>query len=230
MRHQERHRAEHIGWLRAAVLGANDGLISTASLVLGVAASGASRSSVLVSGVAGIVAGAMSMAAGEYVSVSSQADTEAADLSRERQELISDPEAELRELARIYEGRGLTPDLAGAVAEQLTANDALAAHLRDELSHSELTAARPIQAAFASASTFAVGAIPPVMIAALAPRTMLAGIVTASTLVLLALLGSLAARVGGAAMWRGAARVAFWGRWPWGYRRWWGGSLEPLFS
>jgi VIT1/CCC1 family predicted Fe2+/Mn2+ transporter len=159
MRHSEGHRTEHIGWLRAAVLGANDGLISTASLIVGVAASGTERSAVLVAGIAGMVAGAMSMAAGEYVSVSSQADTETADLARERHELATMPEAELRELAGIYEARGLTPELAMRVAEQLTAHDALGAHARDELGLTEITAARPLQAALASAVAFAVGPV-----------------------------------------------------------------------
>ena len=211
MRHSERHRTAHIGWLRAAVLGANDGLISTASLVVGVAASGVPRSAVLISGVAGLVAGAMSMAAGEYVSVSSQADTEGADLARERRELASDDVGERAELAAIYVDRGLTPSLAAQVAEQLMAKDALAAHARDELGHSDATAARPLQAALASAVTFAVGALLPVVVSAVVPQALLAVLVTASTLVLLAVLGAVAARVGGAVMWRGALRVAFWG-------------------
>jgi VIT1/CCC1 family predicted Fe2+/Mn2+ transporter len=211
MRHTELHRTAHIGWLRAAVLGANDGLISTASLVVGVAASGTGRSAVLIAGVAGLVAGAMSMAAGEYVSVSSQADTERADLAREGRELAADPVAEREELAAIYVDRGLTPELAGQVAVELMAKDALAAHARDELGLSEATAARPLQAAFASAASFAVGALLPVAVSALAPQALLARLVTASALVLLVLLGAVAARVGGAAMWRGALRVAFWG-------------------
>ena len=211
MLHIERHRTAHIGWLRAAVLGANDGLISTSSLVVGVAASGAPRSAVLIAGVAGLVAGAMSMAAGEYVSVSSQADTEAADLARERRELASDGVGERAELTAIYVDRGLTPLLAAQVAEQLMAKDALAAHARDELGHSDAMAARPLQAAFASAVTFAVGALLPVVVSAVVPQALLAGLVTASTLVLLAVLGALAARVGGAVMWRGALRVTFWG-------------------
>ncbi|MEA2693396.1 MAG: vacuolar iron transporter family protein [Acidobacteriota bacterium] len=211
MRHTELHRTAHIGWLRAAVLGANDGLISTASLVVGVAASGTGRSAVLIAGVAGLVAGAMSMAAGEYVSVSSQADTERADLAREGRELVADPVAEREELAAIYVDRGLTPELAGQVAVELMAKDALAAHARDELGLSEATAARPLQAAFASAASFAVGALLPVAVSALAPQALLARLVTASALVLLVLLGAVAARVGGAAMWRGALRVAFWG-------------------
>ena len=211
MRHIERHRTAHIGWLRASVLGANDGLISTASLVVGVAASGAPRSAVLIAGVAGLVAGAMSMAAGEYVSVSSQADTEGADLARERRELASDDVAERAELAAIYVDRGLTPLLAAQVAEQLMAKDALAAHARDELGHSDATAARPLQAALASAVTFAVGALLPVVVSAVVPQALLARLVTASALVLLAVLGAVAARVGGAVMWRGALRVIFWG-------------------
>jgi VIT1/CCC1 family predicted Fe2+/Mn2+ transporter len=204
MRHSERHRTEHIGWLRASVLGANDGLISTASLIVGVAASGTERSAVLVAGIAGMVAGAMSMAAGEYVSVSSQADTEAADLARERHELATMPEAELRELAGIYEARGLTPELAMRVAEQLTAHDALGAHARDELGLTEITAARPLQAALASAVAFAVGATLPVVVAAVAPDAWVSRIVTASALVLLSVLG-------GAPVLTGAARVTFWG-------------------
>ena len=211
MRHLERHRTAHIGWLRAAVLGANDGLISTASLVVGVAASGAGRASVLVAGVAGLVAGAMSMAAGEYVSVSSQADTESADLARERHELATAPDAEKEELAGIYEARGLSPALARQVADQLMERDALVAHARDELGLSAATAARPIQAALASAVAFAVGAALPVVVATIAPTAWLTRLVTASALLLLTVLGAVAARVGGAAMGRGALRVAFWG-------------------
>ena len=211
MRHLERHRTEHIGWLRAAVLGANDGLISTASLVVGVAASGTGRAAVLIAGVAGLVAGAMSMAAGEYVSVSSQADTETADLARERLELATAPEAEHEELAGIYEARGLTPALARQVADELMAHDALAAHSRDELGLSATTAARPLQAALASAVSFAAGAALPVIVSALTPAAWLARLVTASALVLLTVLGALAARVGGASTWRGALRVVFWG-------------------
>ena len=209
--HVERHRTAHIGWLRAAVLGANDGLISTASLVVGVAASGTGRAAVLVAGVAGLVAGSMSMAAGEYVSVSSQADTENADLDRERRELAADPAAEHAELATIYVDRGLTPELAGEVASQLMSHDALGAHARDELGLSEITAARPLQAAMASAVTFALGAILPVIVAVLAPGAILTQLVMGSALVLLVILGALAASVGGAPMWRGALRVAFWG-------------------
>ncbi len=211
MRHRERHRTTHIGWLRAAVLGANDGLISTASLVVGVAAAGTDRGAVLLAGIAGLVAGAMSMAAGEYVSVSSQADTEAADLARERLELATDPDAERAELTGIYVARGLSPELAEQVSAQLTARDALGAHLRDELGMTEVSAARPIQAALASASTFAVGAALPVAIAALAPAGVIRWLVPVSALVLLAVLGAVAALVGGARWWPGALRVAFWG-------------------
>ncbi len=211
MPHQERHRTAHVGWLRASVLGANDGLISTASLVIGVAASGTGRSAILVAGVAGLVAGSMSMAAGEYVSVSSQSDTERADLDRERHELATTPDAERAELVGIYESRGLTADLARQVADQLMERDALAAHARDELGLSELTAARPLQAALASAGSFAVGAALPVAVAAFAPAQWLGALVTVSTLVLLTVLGALAARVGGASMSRGALRAVFWG-------------------
>lgn len=209
--HVERHRTAHIGWLRAAVLGANDGLISTASLVVGVAAAGTGRSGILVAGIAGLVAGAMSMAAGEYVSVSSQADTENADLARERAELEADPAAEHAELAGIYLDRGLTPELADQVATQLMARDALAAHARDELGLSEATAARPLQAALTSALTFASGALLPVLVAALTPTPLVERLVTGTALVLLAILGALAAGVGGAPVGRGAVRVAFWG-------------------
>lgn len=211
MIHHERHRTAHIGWLRAAVLGANDGLISTASLIIGVAASGTDRSAVLVAGVAGLVAGAMSMAAGEYVSVSSQSDTEQADLARERQELATMPEHELQELAGIYVQRGLTPELAHDVAVQLTARDALGAHARDELGLSEMTAARPLQAAMSSAAAFAVGAVLPVALAALVPDALLIQLVIGGTLVLLTALGAIAAQVGGAPVGRGALRVVFWG-------------------
>lgn len=207
----EGHRTQHIGWLRAAVLGANDGLISTASLVVGVAASGTSRSAVLIAGVAGLVAGSMSMAAGEYVSVSSQADTENADLEMERRELSSDPTSERAELAAIYVERGLTPELAAEVADQLMQKDALAAHARDELGLSDISTARPIQAALTSAITFAAGALLPVLISALVPEAQVFLYVTATALVLLAVLGALAARVGGANLWRGAIRVTFWG-------------------
>ena len=209
--HAERHRAAHIGWLRAAVLGANDGLISTASLVVGVAASDTGRAAVLVAGFAGLVAGAMSMAAGEYVSVSSQADTEQADLVRERHELATQPEAEHAELKGIYMERGLSADLADRVATELTAKDALAAHAREELGLSDVLAARPLQAALSSAGSFALGAALPVAIAAFLPEAQITTWVTASTLALLTLLGAVAARIGGARMGRGAVRVAFWG-------------------
>jgi VIT1/CCC1 family predicted Fe2+/Mn2+ transporter len=223
MRHSERHRTAHIGWLRAAVLGANDGLISTASLMVGVAAAGTGRADILVAGLAGLVAGSMSMAAGEYVSVSSQADTEQADLARERHELASAPDAEKAELVGIYEARGLTPDLARQVADQLMAKDALTAHARDELGLSEVTAARPLQAALASAGSFAVGAALPVGVAAVAPAARLAGLVTASALALLTVLGAVAARVGGRPW--GAARSGWrsGGRWPWPCPPVWGG-------
>ena len=211
MRHLEDHRTERIGWLRAAVLGANDGIVSTASLVVGVAAAEAARGAVLTAGVAGLVAGAMSMAAGEYVSVSSQADTEKADLARERRELATEPEAELQELTGIYERRGLEPGLARQVAEQLTTRDALGAHARDELGISEVLSARPVQAAFASAGTFAVGALLPLLVAALVPAQALIPLVSGASLVFLALLGGLAARTGGAPMLAGTARVTFWG-------------------
>lgn len=211
MRHIERHRTAHVGWLRAAVLGANDGLISTASLVVGVAASGTGRAAVLIAGVAGLVAGAMSMAAGEYVSVSSQSDTEAADLARERHELATAPDSELAELTGLFEARGLTRELASQVAEQLTAHDAIGAHAREELGLSEQTSARPLQAALSSAVAFAVGAALPVAVSALAPAAQLTTLVIGSALVLLLVLGAIAARVGGASVWRGAVRVAFWG-------------------
>ena len=211
MAHTELHRTAHIGWLRAAVLGANDGLISTGSLVVGVAAAQATRGPILLAGLAGMVAGALSMAAGEYVSVSSQSDTEQADLARERRELATQPEAERAELAGIYRGRGLSAELADRVAVELMAHDALGAHARDELGMSEMTRARPLQAALASASAFAVGAAPPVLLAWLAPLPRLDAVVVASTLVLLALLGSLAAGLGGAPRLRGALRVVFWG-------------------
>ena len=210
-RFRELHRSGRIGWLRASVLGANDGIVSTASLVVGVAAAGAARQDVLVAGVAGLVAGALSMAAGEYVSVSSQSDTERADLALERAELASQPAAEETELARIYEARGLDADLARTVARQLTAHDALGAHARDELGLSDAAVARPIQAAVASAASFAVGAILPIAIVAAAPFAYLGTIVSGSSLVCLAGLGALAARVGGASAVIGASRVAFWG-------------------
>ena len=209
--HRERHRSEHIGWLRAAVLGANDGLISTSSLVVGVASAEPTRAAVMLAAVAGLAAGALSMAAGEYVSVSSHSDTVEADLARERGELADSPEAEHEELAGIYEKRGLTKDLAGQVADQLMAGDALAAHARDELVINEITRARPIQAAFASAASFAVGATPPVILAALLPEHLLAPGIVGVSVVLLLVLGGVAARVGGAPVGKGAMRVAFWG-------------------
>jgi vacuolar iron transporter family protein len=209
--HWERHRTERIGWLRAAVLGANDGIVSTASLVLGVAAAHASHGNIMVAGVAGLVAGAMSMAAGEYVSVHSQADTEKADLDRERKELQTDDQGERRELAAIYVGRGLDPALAKTVADQLMAHDALGAHARDELGISGTLSARPIQAALASAASFSVGAALPLLVTALAPEASLIFYVGGASLVFLALLGALAARVGGAGMMVGAMRVTFWG-------------------
>ena len=210
-RHRERHRTARIGWLRAAVLGANDGIVSTASLVLGVAAAHGTHSSVLVAGVAGLVAGAMSMAAGEYVSVHSQADTERADLERERAELKADDKGEHKELMAIYVGRGLDPSLAKQVADQLMAHDAIGAHARDELGISEILKARPMQAAFASAGSFGVGAALPLVAAALAPEARLIVFVSAASLLFLALLGALAARAGGAGVALGAMRVAFWG-------------------
>ena len=210
-RHVELHRTERIGWLRAAVLGANDGIVSTASLVLGVASADTGRSAVLIAGVAGLVAGAMSMAAGEYVSVRSQADTEEADLARERGELATSADAEHEELAGIYVERGLTPALAGEVATQLMAHDALGAHARDELGISAALRARPVQAALTSALTFAVGAALPLAIATLAPGDRLLIAVAGGSLVCLGALGALAARVGGARTIVGAARVMFWG-------------------
>ena len=211
MRHRERHRSERIGWLRAAVLGANDGIVSTASLVVGVAAAEATRHDVLVAGVAGLVAGALSMAAGEYVSVSSQADTERADLDLEKRELAAQPQAEEDELMRIYVRRGLEPDLARTVARQLMAKDALTAHARDELGLTEELAARPLQAAIASAATFAVGASVPVLTIVLAPLAKLVLMVSIVSLICLVVLGATAARVGGAPPAVGAARVALWG-------------------
>lgn len=208
--HTERHRSERIGWLRAAVLGANDGIVSTASLVLGVAAAESGRSGVIVAGVAGLVAGAMSMAAGEYVSVSSQADTENADLAKERRELATDPEGEHRELSGIYQQRGLDRDLADQVATQLMEHDALAAHARDELGLTEMHAARPLQAAFASAASFAVGAALPLGFVVFGPERGLVPLVGGGSLAFLGLLGGLAARAGGASIARGAIRVTFW--------------------
>jgi vacuolar iron transporter family protein len=211
MRHIERHRTHRIGWLRAAVLGANDGIVSTASLILGVAAAGASSQSILIAGVAGLVAGAMSMAAGEYVSVSSQADTERADLDREREELAAHPEREHAEMAAIYAGRGLDVELASNVATQLMAHDAIGAHGRDELGISDTSTARPVQAALASAGTFSVGAVLPLLIVLLVPAPALIWAVSGSSLLFLALLGSLAARAGGASVITAATRVTFWG-------------------
>jgi VIT1/CCC1 family predicted Fe2+/Mn2+ transporter len=211
VRQRERHRTEHIGWLRAAVLGANDGIVSTASLMVGVAAAHGTRSSVLVAGVAGLVAGAMSMAAGEYVSVHSQADTEEADLGRERAEIRADYKGEHEELAAIYVGRGLDPSLAKQVAEQLMVHDAIGAHARDELGMSNKLRARPIQAALSSAGSFAVGAAMPLIVSALAPASTFIIYVSGTTLLFLALLGALAARVGGASTTPSVIRVTFWG-------------------
>jgi len=208
--HAERHYTQRIGWLRAAVLGANDGIVSTAALVVGVAAAQSGRTSILVAGLAGMVAGAMSMAAGEYVSVSSQSDSEKADLARERRELADQPEAELRELQAIYVARGLDSDLALRVAEQLSAGDVLAAHARDELGLTDAQAARPIQAALASAATFSVGAALPLAIAALVPSRLIIPTVSSGSLLCLAGLGVVAATAGGAGRLRGALRVTFW--------------------
>ena len=209
--HREWHRSDRIGWLRASVLGANDGLISTSSLVVGVAAAEPNRAAILLAAVAGLAAGALSMAAGEYVSVSSQSDTEQADLARERAELTSAPAAEREELTGLYVARGLNRELALQVADQLTAHDALGAHARDELGIHEITRARPIQAALASAASFAVGAAPPAALAALLPLAWLTPGVVAVSLVLLLVLGAVAAHLGGAGLARGALRVAFWG-------------------
>jgi len=211
VRHRERHRAGRTGWLRASVLGANDGLLSTASLVLGVAAAHATHGNVLVAGIAGLVAGSMSMAAGEYVSVHSQADTERADLALERAELKADNQGEHKELMAIYVARGLKPALAKQVAEQLMAHDALGAHARDELGISTTLRARPIQAALASAASFAVGAAMPLLVTAMAPAAGLIPLVSGTSLLFLALLGGLAARAGGAGVAMGAIRVTFWG-------------------
>jgi VIT1/CCC1 family predicted Fe2+/Mn2+ transporter len=208
---KERHRTGRIGWLRAAVLGANDGILSTSSLVLGVAAAHATHSNILVAGVAGLVAGSMSMAAGEYVSVHSQADTEHADFELERAELKADDEGEHKELTAIYVARGLDPSLAKQVAEQLMLHDALGAHARDELGISETLRARPIQAALASAASFAAGGAMPILVTAIAPAALLIPLVAGSSLVFLALLGGLAARAGGAGVTIGAIRVTFWG-------------------
>lgn len=209
--HVERHAVSRIGWLRAAVLGANDGIVSTASLVVGVAAAEATRGPILLAASAGLVAGAMSMAAGEYVSVASQADSEAADLARERKELETQPEEELAEMTAIYVSRGLTPDLARQVAEQLNAGDALAAHARDELGISEHVTARPVQAALTSAATFAVGAAMPLLVSMLAPLPVIIPTISAATLVFLAVLGWLGAWAGGASPWKPMLRVTFWG-------------------
>lgn len=209
--HSESHRAHRIGWLRASVLGANDGVVSVSSLVVGVAAGGALQSNILLTGVAGLVAGALSMAAGEYISVQSQADTENADLNRERRELVETPEEELEELTAIYIGRGLEEPLARQVAVQLTAVDALTAHARDELGITEQLKARPIQAALASAAAFSVGAVIPIISALLASSESVSLVTTVSTLLTLTLLGSLAAYAGGASIVRGALRVTFWG-------------------
>lgn len=210
-KHKERHYSERIGWLRAAVLGANDGIVSTASLVVGVAAASATRGEVLTAGIAGLVAGAMSMAAGEYVSVSSQADTEQADLARERDELETDAAFERQELTAIYINRGLEPSLAQQVADQLMAHDALSAHARDELGLTETHSARPIQAALASAATFALGAVIPLLLVLVSPVTLIITLVGGSSLLSLALLGGLAARAGGANVVVGVGRVTLWG-------------------
>ena len=207
----ERHFVNRIGWLRAAVLGANDGILSTASLVVGVAAASATQNAILIAGVAGLVAGAMSMAAGEYVSVSSQSDSEQADLARERKELNESPEFELDELAEIYVKRGVDRDLARKVSRQLMAKDALGAHAHDELGISEITAARPVQAALTSALSFSLGAAMPVLIVVVSPSSALVPIVSAASLGFLAVLGAIGARVGGAHILRGTARVTFWG-------------------
>jgi vacuolar iron transporter family protein len=210
-RHPEHHLVGRIGWLRAAVLGANDGILSTASLISGVAAANGTHSAVLVAGIAGLVAGAMSMAAGEYVSVSSQSDTEEAELSRERKELSDDIEGERQELAGIYVKRGVEPELARQVARQLMAKDALGAHARDELGISEITIARPVQAALTSAATFAAGAAMPLLATLAAPAGMIIPVVTTASLITLAVLGAVGAKAGGANVWRAAARVVFWG-------------------
>jgi VIT1/CCC1 family predicted Fe2+/Mn2+ transporter len=209
--HTENHLVGRIGWMRAAVLGANDGIISTASLIVGVAAAATSPHEVLIAGIAGLVAGAMSMAAGEYVSVSSQSDTERADLDRERQELIDNPAFELDELADIYVKRGVDHALARKVAQQLMAKDALTAHARDELGISEITAARPVQAALTSALTFSIGAAMPLFIVIVSPASLLVPAVSGASLVFLALLGAIGARAGGANIVRATARVTFWG-------------------
>jgi VIT1/CCC1 family predicted Fe2+/Mn2+ transporter len=209
--HREMHRTSRIGWLRAAVLGANDGIVSTASLLVGVAAANVGYSELLLAGVAGLVAGAMSMAAGEYVSVSSQSDTEKADLARERAELLAQPEHEHQELAAIYLKRGLTPELSEEVARQLMAHDDLGAHARDELGITEMTSANPVQAAFTSALTFSVGAALPLLAALLAPASILLPVVAGTSLVVLTALGAISARAGGAPVFRASLRVVFWG-------------------
>jgi vacuolar iron transporter family protein len=209
--HRERHLVARIGWLRAAVLGANDGIVSTASLIMGVAAASADKSAIMVAGVAGLVAGAMSMAAGEYVSVSSQADTEKADLHREMAEQATDPEAEHKELVDIYVARGLNAETAEAAATQMEAKDFLGTHMRDELGISEMASARPVQAAFTSAATFSVGAALPLLTAYLVPQTAIAMAVSVASLLFLALLGAVGARSGGAAIWPATIRVTFWG-------------------
>lgn len=211
MPHREGHRVARVGWLRAAVLGANDGLLSTGSLILGVAAASAGRSSILITGVAGLVAGAMSMAAGEYVSVSSQSDAEEADLAQEKGELSQNIEAERAELAGIYRARGVSPEIASVVAEQLMAKDALGAHARDELGISEATTARPVQAALASAASFSVGAFFPLLMVIVSPMALLTPVVAAGSLVFLAALGAVGAKTGGANVLRATVRVTFWG-------------------
>ncbi len=209
--HRERHLVSRVGWLRAAVLGANDGIVSTSSLIVGVAAAEPGRHAIMIAGVAGLLAGALSMAAGEYVSVSSQSDTERADLARETEELHTQPDAELAELSAIYVGRGVEPALARTVAEQMMAADALGAHARDELGISEFTTARPTQAALTSAATYSVGAAAPLAAALLAPLGLVVPVVAAASLLFLAVLGALGARTGGANVSRAVARVVFWG-------------------
>lgn len=209
--HKERHLVGRIGWLRAAVLGANDGIISTASLVLGVAAASATKSNILLAGIAGLVAGAMSMAAGEYVSVSSQSDTEQADLAREKRELSEDPEFEKEELAQIYVERGVEVELARQIAQQLMAKDALGAHARDELGMSEITSARPVQAALTSAATFSAGAAAPLALVLLSPLKWMILVVSVGSLVFLAVLGLIGAKTGGAEVFKPIVRVTFWG-------------------
>jgi len=211
MKHNEMHRSHRVGWLRAAVLGANDGIVSTSSLVIGVAAAASGHEAVMLAGVAGLFAGALSMAAGEYVSVYSQADTEKADIELERRHLEAEPEFELRELAAIYEGRGLTPELALTVASELMAHDALGAHTRDELGITEITAARPLQAAVFSAAAFSIGAALPLAVTWFLPFSLMISAVAASSLIFLAVLGAIAAKAGGAGMIKGSLRVLFWG-------------------